>query len=166
MASKQLVLLRHAKSSWDDADLDDFDRPLAPLGERAATRMGRYLREHDVIPELVLCSSAVRTRQTLERLELPEATRIEVVDDLYGAPPVVVLDRVRHVDDHIASVMVIAHNPGLHETVASLVDRRSDAPAEFPTAALAVLRLPIERWLDLTSGIGRLVDFMVPRSLK
>jgi phosphohistidine phosphatase len=127
--------------------------------------MGRYLEEQKVRPELVLCSSAVRTQQTLERLDLPKRTRVEIEDEMYAASPDVLLERVRRVDDGVASVMVIAHNPGLHDLLAAVLEDAESIPGEFPTAALAVLRLPIEQWRELRPGIARLDRFTVPRSL-
>ena len=96
-----LHLLRHAKSSWDDETLDDHERPLAPRGVRDARRMGAYLRDLPVQPQLVLCSSAVRTRQTLELIELDGDQDVQFEDGLYGASADALLGRLRRLTDPV-----------------------------------------------------------------
>src|SRR6516165_3937456 len=109
MTSKLLVLLRHAKSSWADPDLPDHDRPLNARGRDAAALVGRHLRQEGPPPDLVLCSSAVRTRQTLERLELPNRVEVVIEDRLYGATAGSLLARIRQVPPGDETVLVIAH---------------------------------------------------------
>ena len=113
---KRLFLLRHAKSAWNDPTLRDRDRPLAPRGRKAAKRVGRWARRHDVRPQLVVCSSAVRARQTLERV-LPglgePAVWIEVT--LYAAAADTLLARVRALPEEVDEAMLVGHNPGLME---------------------------------------------------
>src|SRR5215472_16839815 len=109
-------LLRHAKSSWADPEKADFDRPLAARGEKAAPRMGAFLAEQRVIPELILCSTARRARATLD-LVLPQlSARPEIVfeDELYHGGAPALLKRLRKVADSIHHVMIIGHNPALH----------------------------------------------------
>ena len=152
----RLYLLRHAKSSWKDASLDDHDRPLAPRGKRASKAIGRYLRDRDVTPELVLCSSAKRARQTLERLG-PAGLDARIEPELYGAGSNTLLARLREVPDEVASVMLIGHNPGMQQlalTLAGLDDK-------FPTAALATLECPA--WSTLEHA--ELIDYVRPRDL-
>ena len=96
--SHRLLLLRHAKSSWDDAGLADHDRPLAKRGRRAAERVGAYLRTSDLLPDLVLCSSARRTQETLELLALGDR-EVRIEEGLYGAVEHELLDRVRQLSD-------------------------------------------------------------------
>ena len=127
----RLYLLRHAKSSWDDPGLVDHDRPLAPRGRQAAEAIGAYLREHDIGPELVLCSSAARTRETLERVGLTG----QIEDALYGAGASALLARLHEVPDEVASVMLIGHNPGMRQLAVDL----AGLDDKFPTAALATL---------------------------
>jgi phosphohistidine phosphatase len=161
MSQKRLVLLRHAKSSWKDPDLDDHDRPLAPRGRRAAAEVARHLRVVEFTPEVVLCSSAARARETLELIELGTAGRVFVEDGLYGAPASRLLARLRTIGPMIDSVLFIGHNPGIEELGASLVGSK-DWPDRFPTAALADLRFAVETWDELRPGVGRLHGCVTP----
>src|SRR4029453_12785732 len=108
---KRLLLLRHAKSSWDEPGLADHNRPLAPRGRRAAESMARHLRDDRISPALVLCSSARRTRETLELLGVVEEVRIERA--LYGASEDELLDRLQRVPETLDSVMLVGHNPAV-----------------------------------------------------
>jgi phosphohistidine phosphatase len=162
-----LYLLRHAKSSWDDPGRPDRERPLAPRGVRDAKRVAKHLRRLGVATELVLCSPAVRTRETLE-LVLPAlaGVAVHVEDDLYGAPSEALLERLRTVPEEVGSVMLIGHNPALQDlalTLASDNALRERVAAKFPTAALATLALPSWR---LSPGDGELVDYVVPKELR
>ena len=166
----RLWLLRHAKSSWDDPDMKDVDRPLAPRGARAADRMRDYLDAEAIRPELVLCSSALRTRETLGRVLPglgPELT-VRIEPSLYSFEADQLLDRLREVHANVGSVMLIGHNPAMQE-LASLLsaegDRLDELRKGFPTAALAELDVPVGSWGELTPGSGRLERFVVPREL-
>jgi phosphohistidine phosphatase len=167
---RTLLLLRHAKSSWDDPGLADVDRPLAPRGEKAARSIARYLLEKRVRPDLVLCSPSRRTRQTFEAIE-PSLGRDVPVDyepDLYGASGGDLLGRLRVVPNSIASVLVIGHNPGLQDLALSLAGRGgalSRLREKFPTAALATLGVG-ETWADLQPGAAELLDYVVPKELR
>ena len=161
-ASKTLYLLRHLKSSWDDPALPDRERPLAPRGRKAGKKIARHLRKTGVAPELVLCSPAVRTRQTLDavRAELGEA-EIRFVEELYAASEKELLDVLRVVDSDAGAVLVIAHNPGLEDLSFVLTGK---AQEQFPTGALATLSLR-SGWAELEPGACELVSFVVPREL-
>jgi phosphohistidine phosphatase len=163
---KRLFLLRHAKSSWDDADLADRDRPLAPRGRRASKVMARHLRDEEISPSLVLCSSARRTRETLEAVGPSGEVRIE--DELYGASEAELLERLRRVPEEIESVMLIGHNPAIQELALGLAsggDRLEDVERKFPTGALATLTLP-GAWRQLSPGSAELVAFVKPKELR
>jgi phosphohistidine phosphatase len=109
---KRLYLLRHAKSSWKDTSLPDHDRPLAGRGRRAAKAIARHMREQGIEPDLVLCSSARRARETLDRMEPAVGTpAVRVEPDLYAASARALLERLRSVLDTVESVMLIGHNP-------------------------------------------------------
>src|SRR5690349_9772479 len=110
---RRLFLLRHAKSSWEDPDLADRDRPLAPRGRRAAKAIGEYVRREGIAPALVLCSSSRRTRETLDRLGLGGGVPTLIEDELYGASARALLGRLQQVDDGVESVLLVAHNPGI-----------------------------------------------------
>jgi phosphohistidine phosphatase len=162
---KQLHILRHAKSSWDDPDLADHERPLAPRGEKAAVRIAEYARSKGIAPELVLCSTAVRARQTLAALlpVLSGDVEIRLEDVLYGAGVDTVLARLHDVDEVVGSVLVVGHNPTLHELALALTGRE-DALEHFPTGALASIALTTA-WADIAEGGADLVAFVVPREL-
>jgi phosphohistidine phosphatase len=169
---KRLYLLRHTKSSWKEDDLSDHERPLAPRGRRAAPPIGVYLRDHQILPDLVLASSARRTQETWElvSLMLPKPPKVLYEDKLYLATADELLVRLRKVDDEAASLLVVGHNPGLQELAERLFgDGDSDGLAKlrgkFPTGGLALYQFDIEHWEDLLPGIGRLTDFVVPRDL-
>ena len=152
--SKRLYLLRHAKSSWKQPELADHERPLAGRGKRAAKAMAAYLGDHDISPDLVLCSTSVRTRATFERIEpaLRGAT-VRFEPELYNASAGELRAIVGHLPDAVGSVMLIAHNPGLADL--------AGLDGKFPTGALAVFKLDGWSGLDLLE----LVSFVKPRDL-
>jgi len=166
---RQIHLLRHAKSSWDDPGLPDRDRPLAERGERAAETMGVYLKSRQIRPDLVLCSSALRARQTLEAI-VPSIGDAEtgIEDDLYAAEADGLLERLRRIPDGIASVLLIAHNPGMQDLALELAsegERLERLRQKFPTAALATLAFD-GRWDELRAGGATLVGYVIPKELK
>lgn len=167
-----LSLLRHAKSRWGLSGVQDFDRPLAPRGLKAAPAMGRFMQERGIAPDLVLCSPARRTRETLD-LVLPfltPAPEIRIDDNLYPASAEDMLDALREVGDGHAHILVIGHNPGLQVLGRDLTGGGeeglvSDLSAKFPTCALAVLSFD-NGWEELEPASGHLKLFMVPKRLK
>jgi phosphohistidine phosphatase len=161
----ELYLLRHAKSSWKQPELADHDRPLAGRGRRAAKAIGRHLRERGIEPELVLCSTASRARQTLAGIE-PALGRgaIRVESALYGAAPADLLAVLHEVARPVASVMVIGHNPGLEELLSLLA--RGGFDEKFPTGALATLAFSGPGWAALDRDTAELVEFIRPRDLE
>lgn len=171
---RQLLLFRHAKSSWDDARLTDHARPLNLRGRKAADAMAAEMRELGLAPDVVLVSSARRTLQTLEALQpLDGSPIIEVMDDLYLAPWPAMLDVLRRLPQTARSAMVIGHNPGLHDLALALMGPAGAAlgsaaaqrlAAGFPTGALAEFTLAAP-WGQLGEGGGRLVRFLAPRDL-
>ena len=160
---KRLWLLRHAKSSWDDPSLADHDRPLAPRGRRAAKLVRTWAAGHDVRPELVLCSTAVRARATLDlvtdALGTPE---VEFEDGLYHAWADELLERLRLVPAGVRELLLVGHNPGFENVVALLAPPGVEA---FPTGALAELRLAVDDWGDVRPGCAELVQLVLPRAL-
>jgi phosphohistidine phosphatase len=163
-----LYLLRHAKSSWADPTLPDRDRPLAPRGRRDAKRIAKHLRRHGVEPDVVLCSSAARTRETLELIRHAVGTStVMVEDELYGASSDELLARIRLVPDAVGSVMLIGHNPGLQQLVLALAstgDELERLEAKFPTAALATLAFA-KTWSRLAPADATLTEYVVPKQL-
>jgi phosphohistidine phosphatase len=164
-----VYLLRHAKSSWG-TDAPDHDRPLAKRGRRGATAIGRYLRDEGIEPELVLCSTARRARETLERIEPALGTpAVRVERALYGASHEALLERLHSVPESTRSVMVIGHNPGLQWLAIELAEpsaERREIQAKYPTAALVGLAFPGASWERIEPGTGRVVVFVRPRDLE
>jgi phosphohistidine phosphatase len=164
-----LYLLRHGKSSWDDPTLPDHERPLAPRGRRDAKRIAKHLRRLGLEPELILCSSAARTRETLELLRPAlGASEVIVEEDLYGASSDELLARIHLVPDSVASVMLIGHNPGLEQLALALASAGDDLErlaAKFPTAALATLAIA-NSWSRLAPGDATLDAYVVPKQLR
>lgn len=164
-----LALFRHAKSSWEDADLDDFDRPLNARGRAAAPIMGEAIRSFPFKPQVILCSPAKRTRETFELIEPSLAhSPVQFEDQLYLTNSETLLDRLRQVPATEKTVMMIGHNPGLHELALTLIGR-GDAKSisrledKFPTAAVAILSFEETSWRDIGDASGRLEAFITPR---
>jgi len=169
---KTLYLLRHAKSSWEDRDLDDRERPLAPRGERAATAMGVYLEQSGVKPALVLCSPARRCVETLERVRphLPPGVAVRSEPPLYLASTDSLLARIREMDDDLPAILVVGHDPTHHDLACRLAGAgdpaaRAQLERKFPTGALAELRFDVARWHEVDAGKGELRRFVVPKDL-
>ena len=166
----RLHLLRHAKSSWHDPALDDRVRPLAPRGRKATRRLAGWIVEHDVRPELVLCSPATRARETLDRIHgalgSPEVT---VDERIYHATSAVLLDRLRELADPLGEVMLVGHNPGLADlclTLARAGPLRERVAENLPTGALATLVAELDGWSALAPGSADLVELVLPRDLQ
>jgi phosphohistidine phosphatase len=165
-----LYLLRHAKSSWTDQTLPDRERPLARRGRRDAKRIAKHLVRLESAPELVLCSSAERTRETLELLRpaLAATSRISLEAELYAASADELLERIRAVPEAVASVMLIGHNPGLQElalVLASAGGALGRLEAKFPTGALVTLTLADTTWRELSRADAVLAAYVVPKQL-
>lgn len=165
-----LYLLRHAKSSWSDPTLPDEQRPLAPRGRRDAKRVAKHLAQLGIEPELVLCSSALRTRETLElvRPALGATTSVVLEAELYAAGADQLVERLHAVPDGVASVLLIGHNPGLQDLALRLASAGAELTrleAKFPTAALATLALPKATWRELSQADAALAAFVVPKQL-
>jgi phosphohistidine phosphatase len=171
---RQLLLLRHAKSSWDEATLSDHARPLNARGRQAAFAMAEHMRELGLSPDIVLVSSARRTLQTLEALQPLESTPIiEVMDDLYLAPWQRLMETLRGMPETARSILLIGHNPGLHELGLALMGPAGATLGSpharrltegYPTGALAEFTVA-GHWGQLQDGGGRLVRFLAPRDL-
>jgi len=167
--AKRLFILRHAKSSWDNPGLEDHERPLAPRGVRACQFLAEYVRANGISPELVLCSSARRTRETLDGVA--PAGKHVIESGLYSAATGDLVERLHRVPDDVGSVMLIGHNPALQMLVLRLARRDSDAAGaraaierKFPTAALATLTFECA-WSELGPGSARLAGYLTPKEL-
>ena len=169
MTARRIHLLRHAKSSWDDATLADHDRPLAPRGIKAATRLSGWIRESDVRPELVLCSSAARTQETFAKVEdALGSPRVVVADSLYAASADELLHRLSQLSSKLYEVLLIGHNPGLADLCQMLAQpspERERIAEKLPTGALVTLEAGVD-WSDLTPECATIVHFVIPRELE
>jgi phosphohistidine phosphatase len=157
-----LYLLRHAKSSWADPSLADRDRPLAPRGRRNAAVLAAELARIPIAPELVLCSPALRTRETLDAIsdELPQGAEIRFEERVYGASAEGLVDLLAGLPGAVASVLLIGHNPGIEDLAGLLDPGAADEPV--PTAALLTLELD-GPFAAVGAGRARLVARFVPR---
>lgn len=163
-AMRELLILRHAKSSWKDTGLSDHDRPLNGRGRRAAPRMGELLLAEQILPEHVLCSTAKRARATAKRAMRAAGYEgeIEHLPELYLASPAEILDVLATIPDRYARILVVGHNPGMESLVARLTGQHH----AFPTAALAHVSLDVDHWREAPEAHGGLLGFWVPRELE
>jgi len=169
---KRLYILRHAKSSWSDPALADFDRPLSDRGRQACAAMGDYMAAELPAPELVLCSPARRTRETWElvaaRAGWTPAALYE--EGLYAAAAASLWRRLRAVESPVARAMLVGHNPALQELALhmagrGLADVLERLERKLPTGALVEIGFELAGWDELAPGAGRLERFVRPRDL-
>lgn len=161
---KVLLLMRHAKSSWADNTLADFERPLNGRGKRDAPRMGEFLRRRELLPELIITSSARRACDTTQRVVEASGYEGEVrsTRELYEAEPEDFLEALHAVPESYERVMLVAHNPGL-EMFLELLTGIAEA---LPTGALAAIQLPVASWRELHEGVrGKLLGLWSPKTL-
>jgi phosphohistidine phosphatase len=162
---RTLLLLRHAKSSWKDSDLDDHDRPLNKRGKKDAPRMGRLLREEDLMPDLIVSSSAKRCRKTADHVIQASGYRGEtrITGELYEAEGGKLREFLAAIPDRVHRLLMVAHNPGMEELLEPLVG----VYTPLTTAALAHIELPIESWREIADiPRGKLVRLWQPRELE
>jgi phosphohistidine phosphatase len=168
----QLLLLRHTKSSWDAAGVPDRERTLTPRGRRDANAMRRAMRDLGLAPDVILVSAAKRTMETLDALEpWDETPLIEPMDELYLASKSGLLTALRDVTETVRTVLLIGHNPGLHDLAIALTDPRASPEKlvigvreNYPTGALTEFSIT-GPWSRLDAGGGRLLRFLTPRML-
>jgi phosphohistidine phosphatase len=166
---RDLLLVRHAKSAWDDPSLADHDRPLAPRGEKALRGLRDQLSRAEHRPDVVLCSSARRTVDTLDgfRAALPKQARIDVTDDLYLANADTLLTRLHGLDGKVRCAMLVGHNPGIEDLALLLVGSgdaglRAQLTAKLPTGAVVALSFE-GRWTQLGADAARVDALFMPR---
>ena len=174
---KRLFLLRHAKAERDVPGIDDESRALASRGREDAARIGRFLREEAYVADLVLCSTAARTRQTLELLlpELGVRPAVQYLAELYLARRDTILSVIRQARDGAGSLMIVGHNPGLADCAHALTREPDDRKMrkryltmaeKFSTGSLAVLDFEIAQWRGVVAGSGELELFVHPKDLR
>ncbi len=169
---RRLLLLRHAKSDWSSPGMADVMRPLNDRGEAAARLMGGYMARHGLIPDRVVCSTATRTRETWAGLcaQWPAEVPVASEESLYAAAPQTILSVVRDAGEPARTLLVIGHNPGIHEVANLLiasgdVEMRERLREKFPTAGLAVIDFTAKMWNRIREQSGRLERFVTPRAV-
>ena len=160
---KTLFLLRHAKSSWKESGQPDFERPLNERGQRAAPLIGKFMRQQKLRPDLILCSPAERARQTIALVSAAAAFTAELRYDerIYEASRTRLLTVVSQIDQSVAAVLLVGHNPGLEE----LLEALTGEVHHMQTATLAQITLNIERWSEAREHSGELVQLVKPKEL-
>ncbi len=163
----RLILTRHAKSDWSQPGQDDFDRPLNHRGRRDAPRLGEWLASRGYRPDLVLCSAAIRTRETMDLTlaALSAEPEIRYRAALYQAEADTLLDELRQATGQV--VMMVGHNPGIADFAHRLVHDRPmhDRFDDYPTAATAIIDFALPSWQEIEPGLGAIRDFVVPDDL-
>jgi len=165
MDNKTVLLMRHAKSSWKDSQLDDFDRPLNGRGRKAAATIGDRLRSESFTIDQIVSSPSVRTRQTLDRMfaDWKQVPPTSFDDELYHASPDQMISLLSQLPSTVNCAMLVGHNPGLED----LLSRITTTPMHYPTAALAQIEFDIQDWSELTDqAVGRLIQLWRPRELE
>jgi phosphohistidine phosphatase len=161
---KTLLLLRHAKSDWDDPSLRDFDRPLAPRGLRDAPQIGKALRKRGPVPDLIISSPAARAKATIEAVV--KAARLTIKhqfdEAIYGASSAELIKLIRRLPDSSSCTLLVGHNPGFED----VVGRLTGSHERMPTAALACMEFQIDHWEDVGDGKGRLASLLTPKQLE
>ena len=170
---KTVLMLRHAKSSWEEPQLPDHQRPLAPRGKKAAPRIGFYMSDNGLLPDLVLCSPARRAMDTwaLVSEQLGTLPEVKVLEDLYHTASGTVLALLHELPDSVNSVLLVGHNPTFEDLALSLSgtgdeESLAEMSRKYPTGALAVIEFPVEEWRKVQPGAGSLRSFIRPRTLR
>ena len=169
---RTLIFLRHAKSSWALPGVNDFDRPLNDRGNKAAPQMANWLASEGIKPDVIVCSSAKRTRETLAHIQpiFDQSTETIIEPCLYLASSERLFESAAALDDRFETAMLLGHNPGLHDAALSVLTAASrrdsgEMRLRFPTCACAIVSLPIDRWSEITTDIGELNAYMTPKGL-
>ncbi|MEM9551051.1 MAG: histidine phosphatase family protein [Pseudomonadota bacterium] len=161
--TRRLILMRHAKSSWDNSQLSDHDRPLNARGRRSAEVLGDWLRARDLQPGEIFCSTARRTVETLERLGLKAAVHLDA--RLYHASPETMLSVLR--EAAAGTILMVGHNPGMAEFAQRIVTAppEHDRFSGYPTGATLSVRVAAQDWAAMDWSTGEVEDFVIPREL-
>lgn len=161
--TKRLILMRHAKSGWDDPVLEDIERPLNARGRTSASALGTWLSDLGYVPDVVVSSSATRTRETFARLAIKAPVTFK--PELYLAPAGVMLRELKRCEGE--TVLMVAHNPGIAELAEGLLLTPPEHSGfhNYPTGSTLVCDFPVEKWADAVPRSAHLVDFVVPRDL-
>lgn len=162
---KTLLLMRHGKSSWKDEDLPDHERPLKKRGRKDTKRIAKEILKHDLMPDLILSSTATRARETVEILteNLDTQIRVQFVETLYMGEPQDFIEVLKDLNNDDNIVMIVAHNPGL-EAYLQIIDGEIES---LPTAGLGYLLLALDDWKEISlDTMGDLIGFWKPKELR
>jgi phosphohistidine phosphatase len=161
---KTLMIMRHAKSSWDDASLSDFDRPLNKRGKEAAPFMGKFLAGKGLTVDLILSSPAKRAKETAELVKQAAnwSTPVEFNDHIYEASPQTLYSILSKVNDELVSLMIVGHNPGMEGFVKLLTGKL----VAMSTASVALVEFDVDVWSRIEPGAGQLIDVFRPKELE
>jgi phosphohistidine phosphatase len=159
---KEIILMRHAKSSWSDSELKDFDRPLNKRGKKDAPKMGKILMEKKAVPDRIISSSAKRARSTAKLVAKKISFEDDVIllDELYLAEAETILGLLKSQPDDLNRIMVVGHNPGMEWFLQMVCGK----VVSLPTATVAQIEVPIEHWSDLNEDVeGELLNRWKPK---
>ena len=160
---KQLTLIRHAKSSWDNPNHSDFERPLNKRGRTNAAMMSQFMKENLTTPDKILCSDSARTRETAEHIIEalhPTEITIDYHNSLYLAPSARLLDMIQKEDDALSHLGILAHNPGITDFCNLLAESKID---NVPTFGVITFTLDIKHWNEAAIGCGTQTGFFYPK---
>lgn len=163
---KRLILFRHAKSSWDDETLTDHERPLAPRGKESVPKMGKFLKQEKLFPQLILCSTAKRAKETLSIFinEIKEKIPIRIEKSIYTDGLTGIIDLLQTLPASIDFVMMIGHNPDFEEA-AGFFTQGYFPYKKFSTGSIALIEFNIKNWKEVDEGKGSLVLYKSPKML-
>ncbi len=172
---KTIYLLRHAKSGWSESNTEDINRPLNEQGRQNAVQIGHHILNQKIQPDLILCSVATRAQETLSYIRpfFPEYQAIQTKETLYLAASETLLEHLMTLEETMNSVLILAHNPGLHELAIKLGGRENFGTSEilnqvmqrYPSGALTTVQNTSERWINLNQSESTLIDFICPSDL-
>jgi len=166
--SKMLLIMRHAKSDWDNPSLLDFDRPLNKRGNMDAINMGQFLRGGGYIPDLIICSPAIRAKQTTEHIInlLPDQTKIETFNSLYPGDCFTLMKKIEQLNDKLNVVMIVGHNPIMEEFVSKLLVNDACLGITMSTSNIVGIELSVNSWKDIRCLPNKLIFFISPKLIK
>ncbi|MCD9186055.1 MAG: histidine phosphatase family protein [Pyrinomonadaceae bacterium] len=158
---KKLYILRHAKSSWDNPVLADFERPLNERGIKTADFMGKFISENDLLPDLILSSPATRARETANIIKKTAELQAEIKfeENIYESSPQMLLKILSEIKENFQTVMLVGHNPGLEGLIKTLTGELQS----MPTAGLAVIEVNAEKWKEIKPESGILQNLVRPK---
>jgi phosphohistidine phosphatase len=170
---KRLIILRHAKSGWDVPVARDYDRPINDRGQRASVAMGEYVKQTGLQIDSIVASPAIRVSETLDLFVPAAGLTLETHWDrrIYLASSASLIEVLHDIPDHADNVMMAGHNPGLEDLILELVPDDGTSAArdivedQFPTAAIAVLDIPVDRWTDVGKPVAALTTLTRPRDI-